>query len=748
MSSWYTYSPLPPGPYTRMIRLLPHKDRSAPVECTLFDYDLFETHRGKHLYEALSYTWGSGIKPQPILIDGSLLSVTESLYTALLYLRDHQLERTLWVDAVCINQEEDDEKAKQIPYMRAIYAQADRVLVWLGEPDDSDGDAFDTIRRLAEDKVLMLSTSANVLSSGADYNACVKLFRNNWFRRIWVLQEVGVARCVVLQCGFTQVDGYAFCEGLSSLETSSLPEYISPVIPLIRGSLFRSRCTPKSRDTHSIGELIDMYHSHLATVPHDKIYALLGLCSDDLDTPCLRPNYHSDIDEVAKQVVSTSTVVIKGKGWILGRVISVEKSNYSDINQKIELQFHDSAVSRIVESQWGSKWRLQASATPIHINDVVCLMKGNSNPTIVRLGKHRIHVIMSTAVPQVVSKRSSEGLSFRELSDMHPQQLQPTDGTLVDLFITWDIIKSSSDDSHHLSEVSNMVPNCLEQASDEEALRCRQLVMEDIVVDIVIRSQFGLHFQPLKLLLCQTQLKVPVSERVLWAAVSKIHGGPLLPFLLDDKRESPAITEASVQAATSTSDLRSLLFYPVDRASITEALVLRATETSGAVGSIDAFYKYQRSLPISEYVIQAALEHSDAPGILGLFARNERSLPISESMIEMAIAMPRGYDILRQIFSPLDGGPPITENLVKYAAGGYIASLSLFQYFTFQREMPPPKNDEQAAKHSEVFRKHSKNLVMLFYNYKKSVVIAAAKDPEVGKKIKRMVLGGQRRRER
>ena len=185
----YTYSALPPGSFTRMIRLLPQKERSAPIECQLFDYDLSETDSGKHLYEALSYTWGSGIKSQSILIDGSLLSVTENLHTALIYLQDHQLERVLWVDAVCINQKDEDEKAKQIPYMRAIYAQADRVMVWLGEPDDNEGNALDTIHHLAEYKVLMLSTSHSVLSSGVNYNAYLKLFRHDWFRRIWVRKQ-------------------------------------------------------------------------------------------------------------------------------------------------------------------------------------------------------------------------------------------------------------------------------------------------------------------------------------------------------------------------------------------------------------------------------------------------------------------------------------------------------------------------------------------------------------------------------
>lgn len=182
----YTYSALPPGSFTRIIRLLPQRERNAPIECILINYDLSVSESRNHLYEALSYTWGSNDKPQAVLIGGSLLPVTENLHTALSYLRDHQLERTLWVDAICINQEDEDEKNTHIPLMRAIYAQADRVIVWLGEPDHAGPNALDTIHQLAENKVLLYAGTESVDLSEADHVACMRLLRHDWFRRIWV----------------------------------------------------------------------------------------------------------------------------------------------------------------------------------------------------------------------------------------------------------------------------------------------------------------------------------------------------------------------------------------------------------------------------------------------------------------------------------------------------------------------------------------------------------------------------------
>ncbi|OOF96413.1 hypothetical protein ASPCADRAFT_206608 [Aspergillus carbonarius ITEM 5010] len=203
-------SSLPQGTFTRMIRLLPHKERNAPIECELFDYDLSETDSGPHLYEALSYTWGSDIKLQSISINRLSLPVTENLHTALSYLRDHQLQRTLWVDAVCINQDDEKEKSKQISFMRAIYAQADRVVVWLGPPEDNGDNALEVIGHLAENKMQMRPKLTTAYLQKKDNNIFKELLEHNWFRRIWVLQEVGVARSIIIKFGLGQINGIHF----------------------------------------------------------------------------------------------------------------------------------------------------------------------------------------------------------------------------------------------------------------------------------------------------------------------------------------------------------------------------------------------------------------------------------------------------------------------------------------------------------------------------------------------------------
>src|SRR4051795_4819938 len=102
-------------------------------------------------------------------------------------------------------------------------------------------------------------------------------------------------------CGPTEIDGYAFSLGVDSLrgfnETpTDLQSLIHLVTYLIRGAIFRpnyviGRSGRVSQDICPLGELVDMYHTHKATKRHDKVYALLGMSSDDLSEANLLPNY-------------------------------------------------------------------------------------------------------------------------------------------------------------------------------------------------------------------------------------------------------------------------------------------------------------------------------------------------------------------------------------------------------------------------------------------------------------------------
>jgi Heterokaryon incompatibility protein (HET) len=179
----YSYPPLSQVPDSiRLLRLLPNKNNTADIHCELFEYALQDSEKAAHPYEALSYVWGDSDKRRSIFIDNQYLAVTLNLYAALLRLRDHDIPRIVWVDAVCINQEDKQEKGHQIQSMAMIYGKASRVIVWLGErADDSD---------LALEAIRAAGKPTNTSNKETIQKAILSLLQRPWFRRIWVRQQI------------------------------------------------------------------------------------------------------------------------------------------------------------------------------------------------------------------------------------------------------------------------------------------------------------------------------------------------------------------------------------------------------------------------------------------------------------------------------------------------------------------------------------------------------------------------------
>jgi heterokaryon incompatibility protein (HET) len=167
----------------RLLRLLPGKDDGETLQCQLFEYNLQESDKATHLYEALSYVWGCSVISKFIIVNSQILGITRNLYVAFLRLRDRKFPRIIWVDAVCINQKSNNEKQQQIPLIPRIYSQATRVVIWLGEAADNSDKALEEIRRSGSKK------SVNSSNDEGTKQAVLKLLERAWFRRIWVSEE-------------------------------------------------------------------------------------------------------------------------------------------------------------------------------------------------------------------------------------------------------------------------------------------------------------------------------------------------------------------------------------------------------------------------------------------------------------------------------------------------------------------------------------------------------------------------------
>lgn len=115
----------------REIRLLAVQSSGPEICCEIETCSLNDDIE----YIALSYASGAGSPTRPIQFDGFDIEVGESLYTALEFFRaalEPDTERVIWADAICINQDDDEEKNWQVQQMRFVYQQALSVCVWLG----------------------------------------------------------------------------------------------------------------------------------------------------------------------------------------------------------------------------------------------------------------------------------------------------------------------------------------------------------------------------------------------------------------------------------------------------------------------------------------------------------------------------------------------------------------------------------------------------------------------------------------
>ncbi|EEU35470.1 uncharacterized protein NECHADRAFT_86213 [Fusarium vanettenii 77-13-4] len=416
--SLYRYSSLPEDSI-RLLRLLPHQDEHAPIQCQLFDCALLDSgstrpqlrlaRRGKPLHRA----------------------VTSSGF----------LHRTNHMGRCCLHQPtRPKEKGKQVQSMAKIYAKASGVIVWLGEATPDGGQALEDIRIAAAQRTKL----------SINESAIFRLLERPWFQRIWVLQEVAAARHVLIKCGPIEIDGYAFCSGLSVLNLSyeahpSLQPLIRSVAYLIRGAAFRPRCATNrsgrfSLDICSLGELVDMYHTRKATEPRDKVYALLGMSSDDPSIAGLSVNYEISWGEVFKQLVNfffpervsvetwggKEIAVIRGKGCALGQVSSVERDVDREDQQHVAITWEKESIYGAPDS----RWTLQASAKSVQKGDAICLLQGASTATIIRPCNHYWAVVM-IAVPLPDHPQSAS-------RDTKSELLRVTTAFPHDLLLVWD----------------------------------------------------------------------------------------------------------------------------------------------------------------------------------------------------------------------------------------------------------------------------------------------------------------------
>ncbi|KXL49479.1 hypothetical protein M433DRAFT_116040 [Acidomyces richmondensis BFW] len=180
-------------------------------------------------YEAISYCWGDTQCKKTIYCNEIPCLIADNLFLALQRLRQTNSDRFIWVDALCINQSNNEEKSKQISNMLLIFQKAQSVLVWLGEQSFGDTDfATRFIRQPGCFKYGWLHVEGGLCrpsyreqksSSGSLETESVMtlplclghasrlsqalqdLLNRPFYRRVWVVQEIWAAQNILVLCG-------------------------------------------------------------------------------------------------------------------------------------------------------------------------------------------------------------------------------------------------------------------------------------------------------------------------------------------------------------------------------------------------------------------------------------------------------------------------------------------------------------------------------------------------------------------
>ncbi|KAI4682263.1 uncharacterized protein J4E88_005153 [Alternaria novae-zelandiae] len=231
----YQYQPLANDGNTRFIQLYPAAHFEDPIRVDIVEraYDASKT-QDPASYEALSYAWGSDEDSAYIFVGAnSRLRVRHNVIQILRYLRDGITPgctaRTLWIDAICINQADDEEKGKQVTMMGNIYACATSVLIWTGEP----GCDLQALQRSFEGQekektLLWIWTPAN-----NEILRLMQFFATGWFTRRWVVQEIMHAREAYIITGSDTMQWQQFRVFVKHLESMFSYEVLTPHVTAI-----------------------------------------------------------------------------------------------------------------------------------------------------------------------------------------------------------------------------------------------------------------------------------------------------------------------------------------------------------------------------------------------------------------------------------------------------------------------------------------------------------------------------------
>jgi hypothetical protein len=313
----YTYTPLQTADSIRLIELLPGRNTS-PLRC-----NVMRIRRGSPTrdYEALSYAWGEPKFTQRLeeAATNTVMPITESLHEALQALRNPDVNRWLWVDAVCIAQGDVDEKNHQVRQMANIYREAESVIVWIGNDDFLDifeklADVARACQRAIQSEYAL---KAKDCITNEEVNTALRQcnpeeFRDfldrPWFSRVWTVQEfilakqvhihVGRARMAVLMFDYAVQAGSEYFRKRPNSPDAHQGYRMIQLIGL-RNIYTDGKEENDQLKISRLWQCLEVLNKRQCTNEQDKFYSILGLLPNSSN---IFPNYESTIFDVRMDV--------------------------------------------------------------------------------------------------------------------------------------------------------------------------------------------------------------------------------------------------------------------------------------------------------------------------------------------------------------------------------------------------------------------------------------------------------------
>lgn len=319
------YTDLPAGRYIRLFRIEPGQ-LDAAITTAL---ELTDIHHGTTDYEAVSYTWDGQVPSCSIQCDGQKILVTANIKEAISALRLVDQPRRLWIDQVCINQEDIDEKSAQVSMMGEIFSKAQKVLVWLGSSSPSSSSAIEFLRNIAlwdRNKRTSLYKRRQIADTGMpalpalpradqpEFQAVQALLRRPWFLRKWTFQEYVLASSSSeIICGQDTIstdDLYHACSGMVEFGYSTklgLEEFRAYQMSH-QTAFMRHELAKNSAHRWQLRYILEFYPGLRCADDRDQIFAVLSLCKQHV-TEQIAADYTMNLTEVysraAKAIIET-----------------------------------------------------------------------------------------------------------------------------------------------------------------------------------------------------------------------------------------------------------------------------------------------------------------------------------------------------------------------------------------------------------------------------------------------------------